>query len=462
MLSLIPTDDPEAELDRQLAGFGRGGKLQDAFTLDYTLVQDYLPGAPAVSLLAFIALRRSSEGVELAFSIARKSDELLRGLNCLRAEWEAVRQWCEDQNLPWLRLDSALKLEPIHIAKPWGQEVWFTGIEARGQSRVADPRGRTLPLPWLLSLCPARLMANNSGLILLKILDPLPVPVYGDLYFEMHEEKREVYVVTHVDRNAWPGGEGGIRFGFDQAKRADFRDEAHFKQAYLAAVTAYREVRVAIDDLLDERRRSEGIPLDAPVETAVLREWMTALPESLLQREATLRQEMEGFIHVAPLRVGDVVKVPCFTPHSLLHGVRTVEFQTPVYERKILSFAQKVLTQPHWDTAAALQKISLDPPEPATLPEVFRDEALRVEEVVNFEDFRVERLSVRAGREYVVDAGEDYLLLMGVSGSFQLVQSPATTHIAPEQAVLLPRAQRARLCCDAASDGIVLVAKPRT
>ena len=37
------------------------------------------------------------------------------------------------------------------------------------------------------------------------------------------------------------------------------------------------------------------------------------------------------------LRVGDVVTIPPGTPHSLLRGVTVVEFQTPVFERRILA-----------------------------------------------------------------------------------------------------------------------------
>ena len=70
--------------------------------------------------------------------------------------------------------------------------------------------------------------------------------------------------------------------------------------------------------------------------------------------EKNLRQEMNSFTSMHTLRVGDVISIPTYTPHALQHGVRAIEFQTPHYERQILSFAQKVLTQSDWDTESAI------------------------------------------------------------------------------------------------------------
>jgi hypothetical protein len=170
-------------------------------------------------------------------------------------------------------------------------------------------------------------------LTLLKILDPSSTPVLGDLYFELHEEKREVYVVTHIDREAWPDGVGYIRYGFAPERVGQFANEAEFRSAYLAAVQAYESVRRALDSL------PEGAEPD----------------RELLALEPVLREGMNSFTGLRALRVGDVVEVPLLVPHALLHGVRTVEFQTPTYERKILSFAQKVLTQDHWDTTVGVE-----------------------------------------------------------------------------------------------------------
>src|SRR5690606_22232694 len=105
-------------------------------------------------------------------------------------------------------LDSPVALEPVVIPKPWGREVWYTGYEARGESRVVGAGG-TMGLAGYLALAP-EMLTGNRPVVLLKVLDPSPVPVLGELYLEVHEHKREVYVVTHVDAGAWPDGTGYI------------------------------------------------------------------------------------------------------------------------------------------------------------------------------------------------------------------------------------------------------------
>ena len=42
-------------------------------------------------------------------------------------------------------LTRPFELETVSIQKPWGQEVWYSGIEQRGVSTV-----KSVPLPWLL------------------------------------------------------------------------------------------------------------------------------------------------------------------------------------------------------------------------------------------------------------------------------------------------------------------------
>jgi mannose-6-phosphate isomerase class I len=268
---------------------------------------------------------------------------------------------------------------------------------------------------------------------LLKILDPLPDEVLGDLYFEMHEVKQEVYVVTHVDQQAWPGGEGGIRFGFNQALRKSFASDEVFKQAYLQAVKNYQHVRIQIDSLLDKK---------------------LSLPVDLVNQEKVLRQKMEVFIAIKKIRLGDVITVPCFTPHSLQHGVRTVEFQTPVYERKILSFAQKVLTQNHWDTEEALQKIALDAPRESPLKVLEKTATVYRERVVQFDDFKVERITL-ANNAQLAFAGGSYRLLLVVSGDINVAKLP----LEAAQAKLLPAHAEITISC-LSKTAVFLMAEP--
>lgn len=458
-ISILESSDPEVTLQQCLEAFSQSSKDSDAFALTFSLRQDYLPEAPLIRLFAFFAFRRESDGTpRVGFSLAEASQGLRDKAGRIEADWHSIQRWCHEQELVWLELGKPITLEPVHIPKPWGQEIWYTGIEERGQSRVVDERGCSVPLPWLLAVCPQALTGSKtSQLILLKVLDPLPEPVFGDLYFEMHEEKREVYVVTHVDKKAWPDGQGGIRFGFNQEKRGQLGSDAEFKRQYLKAVRAYRELRVQIDELLDQHRQKQGIALNEPVAPETLKSWLAELPEHLLAREAELRATMETFIHVDPLRVGDVVKVPCYTPHSLLHGVRTVEFQTPVYERKILSFAQKVLTQTHWDTEEAMELVTIDAPERASLPLIAEEAAYRIEEVVDFEDFRVERITLSQGASFGVVAGREYALLMSVTEGALLNQRPMKA----EQAVFLPAGEQAQRITSNEQEAVLLLARPK-
>lgn len=335
-----------------------------------------------------------------------------------------------------LRLDQPWRLQVVRIPKPWGQEIWYTGVEERGVCRVEGEDGGSVPLPWLLETLPALATGGARELVLLKILDPRPEPVWGDLYFELHEEKREVYVVTRVDPQAWPDGVGAIRFGFEPSVVASYEDEAAFRLAYRRAVAAYEEVRREIDGLLDGCRGRAGVGLNEAVAPEQMQRWLAGLPEELLERERQLREAMDAFTCSLPLRIGDVVKVPCLTPHSLQHGVRTVEFQTPVYERKILSFAQKVLTQGHWDTGDAVALMQVRTPVAEAFATVSEADGVLAERIVDFDDFEVQRWRIAAGGRHEMPLSGRYALIMAVEGMARL-GSPGLT-LAPEQACLVP------------------------
>ena len=219
----------------------------------------------------------------------------------------------------------------------------------------------------------------------------------------------------------------------------------------------YEVVRREIDDLFDERREALGIDANVPVPASSLQDWFDELPEHLQQRERQLREDMNRFTALLPLSVGNVVKVPLLTPHALQHGVRTVEFQTPVYERRILSFAQKVLTQGHWDTEQAVAMMLLETPG---LPELtILEESLGylLVEVVTFDDFRVWRLTLLPGSGYLVPATGCYGLLMAIDGVVVL----GGHHLLMEEAVLLPAERTETLLINqSAEDAVVLIARP--
>ncbi|HBD11081.1 MAG TPA: hypothetical protein DCZ13_02980 [Porticoccaceae bacterium] len=430
-----------------------------AAAYEFTLVQSYLPGKPSLSLLVLAAADAFAPGCRKLVIVEATAANLL-ALGASLPTPEDFETLSHRWQSPVIDLQSPLGLTPVCIGKPWGQEIWFTGIEERGLSGVTDGRF-TVPLAWVVAVVPVPLMTGQPGNPnLLKILDPLPEPVYGDLYFELHEEKREVYVVTHVDSHAWPDGRGAIRFGFDPRARARYAGDDVFRQGYLQAVTEYREIRRQIDSLIDQLRERQGIPQNAPVSSEQSKLWMASVPARLRDVESKSREVMNQFTQLLPLAVGDVVQVPPLLPHSLQHGVRTVEFQSPVYERKILSFAQKVLTQTEWDTREAVELMTLDAPQPSALTtiEACAESGIVRERIADFDDFRVERLQLGPDAQWTKAREGTYALAMVVSGQicFNGIE------IKPENAAFIPAA-----CGDlnienkANQAGAILLCRPR-
>ena len=300
-------------------------------------------------------------------------------------------------------LDQPVTLKSVAIPKPWGEEIWFTGMEARGEAQVvvAD---QSLPLSAYLTLAPGWIH-QHADIVLLKILAPKAAPVTGDLYFEVHERKEETYVVTAIDPTAWPAGKGAIRYGVNQALRAQYADDDRFRQDYLAAVEAYERIRRLLDGELGTRKLSQAGDTDL----------LNANATQLEALEQQRRQAMEQFTSLLPLAVGDIVLVPPWHPHSLQHGVQVVEFQSPTYERYIISFAQQVLTQNHWDSATAIAKMSLEPlaPEPPLDPEL--PEGIR--RIADYRDFGALRITLDdAQRAYPIPADLPYAVLICVAG----------------------------------------------
>ena len=347
-------------------------------------------------------------------------------------------RWVRRQQLLSYAVGNPIPLASQRIAKPWGEEIWYTGVEHRGVCNFSG-EGGVVPIPWLQAALPENL-AGTSGesLLLLKVLAPSALPVLGDLYFELHETKREVYVVTHIDPQAWPDGIGYIRYGFDPQQRALYSSDDAFREAYLASVLAYREQRRKLDTLTEQG--GEATPLEH-------------------EREQSLRQQMERFTLLLPLQVGDVIRVPPLFPHALQHGVRTVEFQTPSYERKILSFAQKVLTQEDWDTREAVHMMLLEPPPMPPVRVQSGSDDVHIEGLAESPEFDVVRVGLQPGASWAFEAAPNYCLLMVVSGTLAV----SGVLYEAEQALLLPRSWRGVLAVpEAASALVFLLAKPRS
>lgn len=333
-------------------------------------------------------------------------------------------------------LDAPVRLQTVAIPKPWGQEIWFTGMEARGESRV-QLNGTSLPLSAYLALAPGWLH-QHQDIVLLKILDPKPEPVLGDLYFEVHERKQETYVVTAVDTGAWPDGVGAIRYGVNQALRTAVADDAEFRQRYLQAVQQYESVRRQLD--------GDGAPDPALA---------GASAAELQALEQQRREAMEAFTTLLPLRVGDIVTVPPWHPHSLQHGVQVVEFQSPTYERYIISFAQQVQTQSHWDSARAIERMSLAPLAPA--PPVDPQLPGHISRIAQYSDFGALRVALGADHgRYRPDTQLPYAVVICIEGSVRC----AGLTLAGGEAAFLPGLGLARGLAVDSEQGLMLIAAP--
>ena len=352
-------------------------------------------------------------------------------------------------------LDRPMLLTPVTITKPWGREHWYTGIEARGTSGVTDGRWTT-PLSWVLAAAPKRL-CGEQPVALLKILDPAPEAVFGDLYFELHDTKQEAYVVTRIDPRAWPDGQGAIRFGMNAARRAQYADDARFRAAYVDAVRKYEVVRRTIDGLLDDKRSAAGVALDAPMPIVLMQRWLDEIDPLLIDDERVLREAMDAFTQMRTLREGDIVQLPCGLPHALQHGVRVIELQTPTYERSILSFAQKVLTQDHWDTQAAAAQMRLDNPPPVAPRVLMREPDCTIERIVEFDGFGARRVRLAPSARLALPTDLPYALCIGISGELSL----GYTKLTAEAACLVPQSATHRtLINTGAEDGVCLLSGP--
>jgi hypothetical protein len=294
-------------------------------------------------------------------------------------------------------LDQPVKLLPVTINKPWGHETWHSGMEARGESSVQAECG-TLPLLSYLSLAPRRLCGRRPP-VLLKTLTSRPEPVAGELYFEIHEHKQEVYVVSEVDERVYPDNVGAIRFGMNQAMRTRYDSDEGFRQAFLAAVRNYEQ-------------ESPGL---------------TARSTS-----SDHRNQMLSFINLEPLRRGDALVVPSGVPHSLQAGLTVIEFQTPSYERQIIYASQPVLTQAHWDSLSAIANMSLEPPA-APLPEAHPDPV-----IASFPEFGVRRIRLEATTAQPLPPGLPYAVCMATTDNISIACARSSLSLAKGQAAFIP------------------------
>ena len=265
-------------------------------------------------------------------------------------------------------------LEPVTVRKPWGREVWYSGVEERGESRVHHG-GERIPLSRFLAA-----LGRSRPVTLLKTLHPDA----GNLYLEIHEHKHEVYIVDAVDAACWPAA-GQMLLGASVA--ASGLAEAAFREHLLATARA-----------AEASGQVDGV--------------------------AALMQAV-------PLEAGDAVAIAPRVPHSLLRGVSVVEFQTPVFERKILAASQRVATQAGWDSAEAVDLIDLNAEPRVTSPSGEPTQTLG-----SGDTFTVTRHRLAAGETIAVAPWSVGWVVSGKLRHDDVAFGPRSAWIAPKAAEL--------------------------
>ena len=280
-----------------------------------------------------------------------------------------------------IQLGIPVPLKPVKVEKPWGHELWYTGMETRGESHIVTPQG-DLPLSLYLTLSPK--IPRNTPIILIKQLNPRSEPLIGDLYLEAHHTKHEVYFVTRVDRAAWPLGKAKIRLGVNQKIRSEYNSDRDFRQAYLESIQEYQ---LALS--LEENTKES------------------------VQDKNRLRQKMNTFTNMVSISEGAIIDVPPLIPHSLQHGVQVLELQTPSYERMIISASQPLATQEAWDSEKAIDEINLSS---ATIYKQTRSEKGFIP-VASPKGFGAWKIPIEPGDTHLFEADLAYGICVTMDGS---------------------------------------------
>ena len=111
-----------------------------------------------------------------------------------------------------------------------------------------------------------------------------------------------------------------------------------------------------------------------------------------------------------------------------------VEFQTPTYERFILSSSQKVLTQDRWDSAHAVANMRLDTPDDPPSEKVGEHS----ERIVQFDEFGVGQARLSGDAQITLPRSTPYALAFCITGRATLQGPGSRLDLDPEEAALIP------------------------
>lgn len=409
-----------------------------------------------------IVLTRFNESDETPFAISvlmNPSNEEKRLLwnTTSKPTVEAIEFLVNHPRMIPVSQNRGYKLQSVQIEKPWGKEIWYTGIEERGVSQVEISNHQFVDLPILLSVLGTKgVHSPGKSPILLKILEPSPDPKKGSLYFELHEKKEEVYIVSGVNLEAWPSSIGKMKYGVSQERRHQFASDDEFKRVFASLCLEYESCRKDIDNHL-ESIASQGLK-SATRNSKTFRD--DAVPREWREKEARLEGEIDRFVGWLDLRQGDVVKVQRRVPHSLQYGVTVVEFQTPVYERLIVTFNQRVLTQSHWDVSKAFEVMEINQPLSQHLICLEDSEQILMEQVVDFQDFDVVRMTQRS-RTFKLDLAKfGHSIVFALKNKITVLGDEEVT-LASGEACFIPAASSSILVKSESDDAIWLLGREK-
>jgi hypothetical protein len=123
----------------------------------------WLDGSPQVPLTAIYLLSGGSLTVGVTESELRLQDDL--------TPTEQFALWGAGCNFASYVAGRPAELASLSIPKPWGQEIWYTGVEERGVC-CFEIQDRQTPIPWLQAAIPdGALGVSGEPLVLLKIGD---------------------------------------------------------------------------------------------------------------------------------------------------------------------------------------------------------------------------------------------------------------------------------------------------
>ena len=143
------------------------------------------------------------------------------------------------------------------------------------------------------------------------------------------------------------------------------------------------------------------------------------------------------------VKKGDIVSFPAYQIHSLQHGVKVIEFQTPHYERLIVMFGQKVITQDYWDSEEALNKILPEVYKPPNLNILYKSEGIFLERFVDFPHFTADRLYLNPNMIWKENLKNQYHILIIISGQAIIENEIGVTiRLNLEEAVFIPISMR--------------------